>query len=407
MLRLAATLLFAAAVCVFLFVAHACLVPDPPRPNPDPLRRSGAENVELRVLIGWPVGALGVSFQGEARVTVEGSGAAAADLSPGAHAASLDGSAIRLGARRFEAASIRIEFTAGRFTLEGKDASGKPRSTAYRGHLGLHRAGASLLVVNVVMLDDYLLGVVGREMSLQPGLTEALKAQVIAARTYALYERDLPREGPFDLYDDERSQAYGGVAAETELAKEVVDTTRGLVVLYLNRVVPTFYSSTCGGETEPAWEMLDNVEKLPPLRGATCGHCSASPHYEWSSRLSRAAMAEAVFGRPGIVEEVRVERRAKGGHALEVVVRLRGAAEGVRLEANRGFRHKLGTRVLRSTLITEIKGAGTDAFEIRGRGWGHGAGMCQWGAYGMARTGRSAHEILEHYFPGALVTRRY
>ncbi len=406
MLRLAATLVFAAAVCVFLFMAHACLVPDPARPDPDPLRADGAGSAELRVLIGWPVAAWGVSFEGAGRVTVEGS-TAAIELPPGAHAASVDGAAIRLGDRRFEAGWIRIDFAAGRFTLEGKDASGKARSTAYRGHLRLHRAGASLLCVNQVKLDNYLLGVVGREMSLQPDLTEALKAQVIAARTYALYEREIPRDGPFELYDDERSQAYGGLAAETELAKEVVDATRGTVVLYLNRVVPTFYSSTCGGETEPAWEMLENVAKLPPLRGATCGHCSASPHYAWSSRVGRAAMAEALFGRPGIVDEVRVERRAKGGHALEVMVRLRGAAEGVRLEANRGFRHKLGTRVLRSTLITDIRASGGDAFEIRGRGWGHGAGMCQWGAYGMARAGKSAFEILEHYFPGARVTRMH
>jgi stage II sporulation protein D len=406
-IRLGATALIAGCLIVLLFVLHACLTPPPPRPDPDPLRIEGG--VELRVLLSWPSTAPeGVSLvvEGGAKLTAGDSGGGAVEIPAGTYAISVDGDGLRIGERRWAERSLRVDFESGRFRLAGKDPAGKARDAAYRGRLRIHRDGGGLLFVNLIKLDDYLMGVVGREMSLQSDLTEALKAQVVAARTYALYERSLPRPGPFQLYDDERSQAYGGLAAETDLAREVVEATRGYAVLFQNRIVPTFYSSTCGGETEPAWEVLDNVARMPPLRGAACGQCEASPHFRWTERVSRAALAQALFGRPGTVEELRVERRAKGGHALEVFVRLRGESGGRTLEANRGFRHKVGTRTIRSTLIVEILDAGAE-IEIRGRGWGHAAGMCQWGAYGMARAGRSSFEILEHYFPGARVLRLY
>lgn len=403
MIRFGAAALISAALVVMLFLLHACLTPPPPRPELDPLRIEAG--IEIRVLLGWPSAQpAGISL------IVEGSAqtAAGVELPAGSHAVSADGEGIRIGDRFFPDRWVRIDFAGGRFRLAGLDpVGGKPREAAYRGALRMHREGGGLLFVNLVKLDDYLLGVVGREMSLQPDLVEALKAQVVAARSYALYERSLARPGPFELYDDERSQAYGGIAAETDLARRVVEATRGYAVIYQNRVVPTFYSSTCGGETEPAWEVLDNVARLPPLRGTTCGHCEASPHYRWKTRIARADLAKALFGpTASAVEELRLGRLAKGGHALEVHVRLRGETQARILEANRGFRHKVGTRTIRSTLITEILDAGPE-IEIRGRGWGHAAGMCQWGAYGMARAGRSSFEILEHYFPGARVLRLY
>ena len=109
-----------------------------------------------------------------------------------------------------------------------------------------------LTLVNDVDLEDYLRGVVGKEMSLSRG-EEALKAQVVAARTYALYEAKMRtlatvKGEKFDVYDDERSQVYGGQERETATAARLVDDTRGEFVIYGSRLVKTFFSSTCGGQ---------------------------------------------------------------------------------------------------------------------------------------------------------------
>jgi stage II sporulation protein D len=113
-----------------------------------------------------------------------------------------------------------------------------------------------------------------------------------------------------------------------------------------------------------------------------------------------------IFGVKGRARSIEVVDRAPGGHAARIRVKLEGSGVEKVVEANRGFRHKLGTRKIRSTLITKIQ-AGPGGFVIHGRGWGHAAGMCQWGAYGMSRAGKDAVAILEHYFPGARVRRLY
>jgi stage II sporulation protein D len=258
-----------------------------------------------------------------------------------------------------------------------------------------------------VEIEEYLAGVVGREMGLRSPY-EALKAQAIAARTYALFERVSGRVRgngePFDLYDDERSQVYGGADAESELSRRLVSETRGLVVTYQGRLVPAFFSSTCGGSTEPAWEVLPPAPRLAPLSGVACGHCSGSPFYSWKASFRKDELCEKLTGKKGRAGAVQVERAAPGGHALRIRFAVEGESSPRSVEANGGFRLKLDPRRLRSTRITRIRDL-PDAVELSGQGWGHAAGLCQYGAMELARQGRSAFEILAFYYPGSSVER--
>ncbi len=292
----------------------------------------------------------------------------------------------------------------------------KPAGVRYGGTLIVHALpDRRLVLVNEIDLEEYLKGVVGKEMNLSEG-EEALKTQVIAARTYAVHEQRLGRlrrvKGErFDLYDDERSQVYGGLERHTTLASRLVDETRGLFLVYEGKLVRTFYSSACGGSTEAAWEVLaDETDRIPPLAGVKCAYCERRPIYRWKEpavvpkrEISEKCLPKELRGLP--VKTVEIAKTLPGGRAVELAVTLENSSRVVRLQASGDFRRQVAAR-MRSTLWDRIEDRG-DSIAIWGRGYGHGAGLCQVGAYEMARDGKAASEILEHYFPGARVEKLY
>ncbi len=310
-----------------------------------------------------------------------------------------------------EDGTIEVEYS--------RDARGnpvKPGGVRYRGLLIIHLLpDQKLALVNEVDLEDYLKGVVGKEMNLSEG-EEALKTQVIAARTYAVHEQRLERlrrvKGEkFDLYDDERSQVYGGMERHTATAERLVDETRGMLLVYEGKLVRTFYSSACGGHTEPAWEVLaDETERMAPLGGTRCDYCQRRAIYRWKEPVvvTKKEIVEKCLPKDlqdKRIKSVDITKTLPGGHALEITVTLENSSRVVKLNAANEFRRPLAAR-MRSTLWDRIEDRG-DSIAISGRGYGHGAGLCQVGAYEMAKDGKSAAEILEYYFPGAKVQKLY
>ncbi|HLY09520.1 MAG TPA: SpoIID/LytB domain-containing protein [Planctomycetota bacterium] len=310
-----------------------------------------------------------------------------------------------------EDGSIEIEYS--------RDSRGnpvKPAGVRYKGTLIIHvLPDRKLALVNEVDLEEYLKGVVGKEMHLAEG-DEALKSQVIVARSYAVHEQRLERlrrvKGEkFDLYDDERSQMYGGLERQTAAAEKLVDDTRGMFVLFEGKIVRTFYSSACGGHTEPAWEiMTDETEKVAPLAGTKCDYCQRRALYRWKEPviIPKKEIAEKCLPKElqdKRIKTVDVTKTLPGGHALEVSITLENSSRVVRLNANNDFKRAISEK-LRSTLWDRIEDKG-DAISIIGRGYGHGAGLCQIGAYEMAKDGRTVAEILEYYYPGAKVQKVY
>lgn len=310
-----------------------------------------------------------------------------------------------------EDGSIEVEYS--------RDSRGnpvKPGGVRYKGTLIVHLLpDRKLALVNEIDLEEYLKGVVGKEMNLSEG-DEALKAQVIIARTYAVHEQRLERlrrvKGErFDLYDDERSQMYGGLERRNAASDRLVDDTRGMFVVYEGRIVRTFYSSACGGHTEPAWEiMADETEKSPPLAGTKCDYCQRRALYRWKDpvlipkkEIVEKCLPKELQDRK--LKSVEVTKTLPGGHALEVSITVENSSRVVRLHATNDFKRAVSAK-LRSTLWDKIEDKG-DAISIIGRGYGHGAGLCQVGAYEMAKDGKTSSEILEYYYPEAKVQKLY
>jgi stage II sporulation protein D len=331
-------------------------------------------------------------------VRVEGVAVVDPGPEPGAFAALLagallfraaEGGVTAEGAALPAAAAVRMRAAEG--------ASFRIGSRRYPGTLEVAREGEGLRVVDETGLETYLEGVVGFEMPAS-WEAEALKAQAVAARTYAAARRSDARAAgaAFDLRDDTRSQVYGGrpEGAWAPRVREAVAATAGTVLAARGKPFTAYFHSTCGGHTESAERVFATDRGVGPLAGSPCGFCEGSPAYRWEARLAKADV-EAALDVEGI-ESVQAEDPGPSGRCSEVRVETAG---GPRLFPAMEFRKKIGYAVLKSTAFgAEVEG---EEIRFRGTGFGHGVGMCQWGARGMARAGRTYREILLHYYPGA------
>jgi stage II sporulation protein D len=254
----------------------------------------------------------------------------------------------------------------------------------------------TLLVINHVSLEDYLRGVLSKEAP-DYWPDEALKAIAIAARTYAVSQRFTKAFGEYDVTGDVMSQEYGGKTGEKTATTRAVKATAGWVVTYEGQLFPTFYHSTCGGVTEHA-RVMGRFD-IEPLRGGIrCSLCSASPFFHWQRRLTKAeigwALRNSRYGSIGPVLDIRVTQRTASDRAKEITVV--GAHRTLQLTGY-DLRALLGFERIRSPLFSVT--ATGDSFILDGHGWGHGVGLCQWGAAELARRGFSAREILAFYYP--------
>jgi len=256
----------------------------------------------------------------------------------------------------------------------------------------------TLLIVNHVALEDYLRGVLSKEAPDEwPG--EALRAIAIAARTYALYQRLTKVAAPYDVTGDVMSQDYGGKSAEKAATTRAVKATAGLILLSEGKLFPAFYHSTCGGMTEHARVM--GPFDLEPLRGGIlCTFCSASPFYRWQRRLTKAeigwALRKSRHGSLGMIRTFEVTKRTAAGRAEEILIT---GSTGLAKLIGYDLRALFGFDRIRSPFFSVV--LQDDAFLLEGHGWGHGVGLCQWGAAELARRGILAREILAYYYPTA------
>lgn len=297
-----------------------------------------------------------------------------------------------LGEKSLPLPGVRIEPQRG--------ATVRLNGSQFHGTLEIHRQkDQTLLVVNHLPLEAYLRGVLSKEAP-DYWPSEALKAIAIAARTYAVYQRYSKAEQDFDVTGDVMSQDYGGKSGEKAATSRAVDETAGWILLYHDAVFPAFYHSTCGGMTEHARVMGKGYTIEPLQGGIRCSFCTASPFYTWHRRLTRAdvnwALKKSRHGTVGPVRELRVMRRSPAGRVEQIAIA--GASRTVMLSAYE-FRQLFGFDSIRSPLFSVLSEG--DDFIVDGHGWGHGVGLCQWGAAELARRGVSAPEILAYYYPGA------
>jgi stage II sporulation protein D len=246
-------------------------------------------------------------------------------------------------------------------------------------------------------MEEYIKGTVAAEMPASFEM-EALKAQAVCARTYAIKKLMTNPSYPdgADLSDDVNScQAFVELQnfapanpARAELLKrisEAVDATRGEIILYNGQPIDALYCSTCGGYTESSEAVWGG--KVDYLRSVECDDCKESPHYEEDTTISNEIINKVVNDK-GKSLKIKVLSRTPGGRPQKIKIN----------------KHEIDASVLRKALnLTsswmEFETSATSTI-IHTRGYGHGVGMCQWGANGMAQRGQDYHQILEKYYQG-------
>ncbi len=297
---------------------------------------------------------------------------------------------LAFGGEVFPFLGVRIE--------SSRDAAIRVNGRRLRGTLEIVRQkNQKLLVVNHVTLEDYLRGVLSKEAP-DYWPEEALKAIAVAARTYALYQRFTKEQVDYDVTGDVMSQDYGGKTAEKAATTQAVKATSGWIITYQGKLFPAFYHSTCGGMTEHA-RVMGPYDIRPLQGGVACRFCFASPFYSWQRRLTRAdigwALHKSSYGSIGTINDLRITKRTASGRVQEMTII--GTKRAVRLTGY-DIRSLFGFERIRSPLFSVIPEE--DGFVLDGHGWGHGVGLCQWGAAELARRGFSADEILAFYYPG-------
>jgi stage II sporulation protein D len=304
---------------------------------------------------------------------------------------------------------VRASAAAGGVEIEGARAGGfrlrseRPlllNGREYAGPLDLVKNGEGLAVVNEVPLEDYLVGVLRAEVG-DKWPPEALRAQAIVARTYAAYHRVLSAAKPYHIVASTAHQQYAGRVPPASPLWGAVRETAGQVLLWEGELFPAFYHTESGGYTEDPRTVFA-ARNMPGLKPVRCEFSVGSPHFYWSLDLKLADLAEILRRNDvnvGSVSAIDISERTPSLRAATVTVR--GTRGSVRLRGN-DFRRMIGYDTFKSTLFAVAVDAPWAHFS--GRGYGHGVGMCQWGAKGMAELGRTARQILEFYYPGAVLT---
>jgi stage II sporulation protein D len=277
-----------------------------------------------------------------------------------------------------------VEFVpADGFTLAGR---------SYRGSLLVVWQAGRLLFINRVWLEDYLLGVVPGEVPASfPD--SVLQAQAILARTFALY-----RLNPRSLYDlcaTERCQVYLGRSAETPRHTSAVYATRSLIVSYNHKPITAVYHADSGGYTAASAEVWGHSV---PYLVARPDPFAQSPNSTWSRTLTPEAVARGLAGlgfQIGAVQSIAPLFLSESGRPLRL--RIVGSSGSAELDAPQS------TRLLRGLGLPSTR-VRFDGWQVFGQGSGHGVGMSQWGARGLALQGWDFRQILGYYYPGTFLS---
>jgi stage II sporulation protein D len=288
-------------------------------------------------------------------------------------------------------------------TVQGLVASAPARVTVngkgYRGLLEVSAAERGLLVVNELPLEEYLVGLINCEIS-SAWPMEAVKAQAVIARSYAVYQKQARRGALYQLESSVMDQVYEGCDVEDSRAARGVQESAGEVLSYEGKVIQAFYHSNCAGHTESSERVWGLA--IPYLRGVPCQYCLSNP-VKWEQNIPlkkvEAALRAAGFQVFGL-KDVKIQSRNGSGRVQELAAT---SAKGRVTVPSVAFRKALGYGVVKSTNF-ELRVSGEDCL-ISGSGSGHGVGLCQWGAKQRAGDGFSYREILSYYYPGVTLTK--
>lgn len=296
----------------------------------------------------------------------------------------------------------------------------------YRGTFRIFASNPDgLTLVNEVDVESYLRSVLPHEIGTPPQSDfEAVKAQAVAARSYTLSYLGRRAALGFDLYASVEDQVYGGTSRENAQSDRALDQTRGEILVSEGMPIRALYSSACGGRTsnvEDVWpwpwtSYLRSVRDAERPLSEGGGYCSLSSNYRWREEWDVDAFQATVRrygpaegGDAGVLAgdllDVRLKSRGRSGRVGELAVTTTRGEWTVRGDRVRWVLRRPGKdAILRSAflkigVVRDGKGRPTKVVAT-GAGNGHGIGLCQWGAMGMARSGKTYREILDHYYKG-------
>ena len=300
----------------------------------------------------------------------------------------------------------------------------------YRGDAVLLRGSAGVTIVNRVPLEWYTQSVTAVELGVSdPAARDAVRAQAVASRTYALHFRGKREALGFDVYATVADQVYPGVDGEKAYVNDATRDTQGQVVTWHGAPIEALFHSSCGYSTEAADQVFRNGEAAPYLRAVSDRfgrgdhdfYCSAAPNFRWREEWDGATL-NAVLARTlpaalgaaasnvGRVTDLKVTRTMPSGRVAELVVSTTTGDLTVPSYHVRDVLRPAQDRYLLSNLFQlYVQKQGGELVKVvaAGAGAGHGVGMCQWGAIGRARAGQDYQRILATYYPGTRLERLY
>ena len=255
-----------------------------------------------------------------------------------------------------------------------------------------------LLVVNILDLEEYVRGVLYHEVKHRWPL-EVIKAQAVATRTYAAYQMQENKDQLYDVTSDVYSQVYGGKSAERYRTNLAVDRTKSEVLMFKDKVLPAYFHANSGGHTEDAGVLWKH--DLEPLKGRPDPHSKDLPNYSWKKNFRLKDIQDKLNTTKkysiGLIKEIRILKRTKSERVKELSI-IERDGKATKISA-KDFRQIIGPNLIKSNMYyVDMKGY---YFDLIGKGWGHGVGMSQWGAYVMAKERFSYDQILQFYYPGS------
>lgn len=319
--------------------------------------------------------------------------------------------------------SIKLEVNRNKFfsdefiLVPQKDDFNIINGKKYKGNFIVSRDRDKLFLINSLYLEDYIKGVMLKEIPKGNNNVnnEAIKAMAVVIRTYALNKINESKK-LFDTFDDVRDQVYGGASYEDEQINKLVDLTKGKTLFYREELAKVFYHSTCGGKTENI-ENVFSSEPLPYLKSIQDGdiNCKISPKFQWKESFSESLIIKRLKESNYVsssnlsLQEINILSRFNSGRVkeLEIVLLENNRLKRILLHSNkiRFVLKNLKGEILPSTNFQiEIK---IGKYEFIGKGYGHGVGLCQWGAINLSRLGWNYIDILYFYFPKTEIMKAY
>lgn len=271
----------------------------------------------------------------------------------------------------------------------------------YRGSIEIASGKQGLLVINEVPIEAYLAGIINNEIS-SKWHEDVIKTQAVIARTYALFNRNKRSGSPWHVESSVMGQVYSGAAAEDQAAVKAVAATAGEVLMYDDEPALTVYHSNAGGMTESSRAVWSR--DYPYLMPVESSFDAGAPRFEWDYTATAAGLGEELrrTGRSiGDPIELEVMETTSSGRVKALAIRDANGRE-IRLTGEE-LRSAVGYSVIRSAMFTVERGG--EMFLFKGKGSGHGVGLSQWGAKGMAEKGYSYRQILLHFYPGTSLTK--